>query len=93
MQAVLAGAGVAAAQTLYVTDALSSGRLVAPFSVVAAKREAWYLEYRPNRADDPALVAFRGWLHNEAERQREIEVELIERPSSARMKRISETAP
>lgn len=93
MQAVLAGVGVAAAQTLYVTDALSSGRLVAPFSIVAAKREAWYLEYRPNRADDPALVAFRGWLRDEAKRQREIEVELIERPSSARIKRISEIAP
>lgn len=81
MQAVLAGVGVAAAQTLYITDALSSGRLVAPFPVVATKREAWYLEYRPNRADDRALIAFREWLCGEANRQREIEVELIERPA------------
>ena len=55
------------------------GRLVAPFPIVATKREAWYLEYRPSRADDPALTAFRTWLYDEAERQRRIEMELIQR--------------
>src|SRR6202030_2584391 len=62
MQAVLDGVGIAAAQPLNVTDALASGRLVAPFPIVATKHEAWYLEYRPGRAHDPALVAFRDWL-------------------------------
>ena len=80
MQAVLDGVGVAAAQPLYVADALAAGRLVAPFPIVATKREAWYLEYRPARSEDPALLAFRDWLHGEAERQREIEAELIRRP-------------
>lgn len=79
MQAVLAGVGVAAAQPLYITDALLTGRLVAPFPIVAAKRETWYLEYRSNRAQEPALLAFRAWLHDEAKRQQEIEADLIKR--------------
>ena len=62
MQAVLAGVGIAAAQPLYITDALATGRLVAPFPIVATKKESWYLEYRPGRADDPALVAFRDYV-------------------------------
>lgn len=77
MQAVLNGVGVAVAQTLYVTDALKAGRLVAPFPIVATRREVWFLEYKPSRADDAALATFRGWLHNEAERQRQSEIELI----------------
>jgi LysR family glycine cleavage system transcriptional activator/LysR family transcriptional regulator of beta-lactamase len=77
MQAVLDGVGIAAAQPLYVTGALATGRLVAPFPIIAKKQEAWYLEYRPNRTEDPALAAFRGWLRDQAERQRQIEAELI----------------
>lgn len=83
MQAVLDGVGIAVAQTLYVTGALESGRLVAPFPIIAAKREAWYLEYRPGRADDPALLAFRTWLREEAERQGRIEAELIVQPNKS----------
>jgi LysR family glycine cleavage system transcriptional activator/LysR family transcriptional regulator of beta-lactamase len=79
MQAVLDGVGIAAVQPLYITGALASGRLVAPFPIVATKREAWYLEYRPVRADDQALLSFRNWLHDEAKRQRKIEAELISR--------------
>lgn len=79
MQAVLAGVGVAAAQPLYITDALVTGRLVAPFPIVATKREIWYLEYRSSRAQEPALLAFRAWLHDEAKRQRQIEADLIKR--------------
>jgi LysR family transcriptional regulator of beta-lactamase len=77
MQAVLDGVGVAIAQPLYVTDALMSGRLVAPFPIIATKREGWYLEYRPFRAEEPALLAFRQWLHDEAKRQRETEAVLL----------------
>jgi LysR family transcriptional regulator of beta-lactamase len=80
VQAVLDGVGIAAVQPLYVTDALINGRLVAPFPIIATKREGWYLEYRPFRAEDAALLAFRVWLHGEARRQREIETELITKP-------------
>ena len=79
MQAVLDGVGVAIAQPLYVTDALISGRLVAPFPIIATKPEGWYFEYRPSRAEEPALLAFRRWLHDEAKRQREVEVGLMGR--------------
>jgi LysR family glycine cleavage system transcriptional activator/LysR family transcriptional regulator of beta-lactamase len=82
MQAVLDGVGIAVAQPLYVTGALASGRLVAPFPIVATKREGWYLEYRPSRAEDTALMAFRDWLHGEASRQRQTEADLIKLPAT-----------
>jgi LysR family glycine cleavage system transcriptional activator/LysR family transcriptional regulator of beta-lactamase len=92
MQAVLAGVGIAAAQPLYITDALASGRLVAPFPIVATKKEAWYLEYRLGRADDPALVAFRDWLLGEAKRQRQMEAELVRRPIKSQARKIRAAA-
>jgi len=79
MQAVLDGVGVAIAQLLYVTDALKAGRLVAPFPIAATKQESWYLEYRPARETDAALLAFRNWLQGEAELQRQIEADLLDR--------------
>jgi LysR family glycine cleavage system transcriptional activator/LysR family transcriptional regulator of beta-lactamase len=79
MQAVLDGMGIAVEQLSYVGDALAAGRLVAPFPIVAHKRETWFLEYRPIRREDPALLAFRDWLHGEAERQRQIETGLLNR--------------
>ena len=72
IQAALDGVGVAVAQLPYVSDALAAGRLVSPFSVVDRKYEGWYLAYRPTRERDPALLAFRDWLHGEAELQRQI---------------------
>lgn len=71
VQAVLDGVGVAVAQLPYVSDALAAGRLVTPFPITGRKYEGWYLAYRPVREKDPALSAFRGWLHNEAELQRQ----------------------
>ncbi len=82
MQAVLDGVGVGVEQLAYVSDALAAGRLVAPFPIVAHKRETWFLEYRPVRREDPALLAFRDWLHAEAEQQRRVEAELVARPAS-----------
>ena len=70
IKAVLDGVGVAVAQLPYVSDALATGRLVAPFPVVRKKYESWYLAYRPVRQADPALALFRDWLHGEAELQR-----------------------
>jgi DNA-binding transcriptional LysR family regulator len=81
IKAVLDGAGVAVAQLPYVSDALASGRLITPFPIVRKKYESWYLAYRPARKDDPALRAFRHWLHGEAAQQRDEYERLI---SSAR---------
>lgn len=77
MQAAHDGVGVAIAQPLYITDALASGRLVAPFPIVAMKPETWALQYRSSYDGDPALIAFREWLLSEANKQRDIESKLI----------------
>jgi LysR family transcriptional regulator, regulator of gene expression of beta-lactamase len=79
MQAVLDGVGVAIAQLAYVSDALLSSRLVAPFPIAAQTSEAWFLQYRPIRQEEPALLAFRSWLHVEAERQRNVEAKVLKR--------------
>lgn len=71
VQAVLDGVGVLVAQLPYVSDALASGRLVAPFGVPRERYESWYLAFRAVRAEDAALGAFREWLHGEALRQKE----------------------
>jgi len=71
IKAVLDGVGVAVAQLPYVSDALTAGRLVAPFPIVPRKYESWYLAYRPIRQGDPALLVFRDWLRSEAELQRQ----------------------
>lgn len=77
MQAVLDGAGVAVAQLPYVSDALAAGRLVAPFPIVASKRESWFFEYRPIRQEEPALLAFRDWLRDESRKQSQAEAVLL----------------
>ena len=81
MQAALDGVGVAIAQFPYVSDALAAGRLVAPFPIIAPTRGGWFLEYRPVRREDPALLAFREWLHQEADCERQVEAELVNRVS------------
>jgi hypothetical protein len=58
-------------------DALKAGRRAAPFPIVPTKRESWYFEYRSVLEQDPDLLAFRDWLHGEAERQRRIEPDLL----------------
>lgn len=96
MQAVLDGVGVAIAQLPYVSDALTAGRLVAPFPIAAQTTEAWFLQYRPVRQEDPALLAFRTWLHAEAALQRGAEDRLLKQPvlnneSAARNERAGQT--
>jgi LysR family glycine cleavage system transcriptional activator/LysR family transcriptional regulator of beta-lactamase len=84
MQAVLDGVGVAIAQLVYVSDALQTGRLVAPFPIAAQTSEKWFLQYRPVRHEEPALQACRSWLQKEAERQRQIEAGLLKEPGGMR---------
>src|SRR3546814_20651932 len=74
MQAALDGVGVAIAQIPYVSDALAAGRLVAPFPIVAHTVGSWLLEYRAIRKEDTALLAFRAWLHREADMARPVEI-------------------
>jgi LysR family glycine cleavage system transcriptional activator/LysR family transcriptional regulator of beta-lactamase len=54
---------------------LAAGRLFAPFPIIAYNDHTWFLEYRPVRREEPALVAFKDWLNSEGERQCKIEAE------------------
>lgn len=72
IQAALDGVGVAVAQLPYVSEALAAGRLATPFPIIDREYESWYLAYRPIREKDPALLAFRDWLHDEAQSQRQV---------------------
>jgi LysR family transcriptional regulator, regulator of gene expression of beta-lactamase len=91
IQAVFDGVGVAIAQLPYVSAALTSGRLVAPFSIFAPTPESWRLQYRKVRKDDPALNTFRKWLLQEAKHEYDVQAMLIRRakglgPAKARLK-------
>jgi len=70
IQAVLDGVGVGLAQLPYVSDALAAGRLVTPFPITDQKYESWYLAFRPIREKDSALLAFRNWLQDGAQKLR-----------------------
>ncbi|MGG5823195.1 LysR substrate-binding domain-containing protein [Falsiroseomonas sp. HW251] len=67
LQAAADGIGVAMGIRPYIDDDLAAGRLVAPFAVRSPKRTNWWLVYRPERAGEPAFVAFRGWILEAAE--------------------------
>ncbi len=66
LQAALDGVGVAMGLRPYVVDDLAAKRLVRPFRLAVPKRRAWYIAYRPERAEEAGLVAFRSWLHEVA---------------------------
>jgi len=66
LQAALDGVGIAIGLRPYILDDLVAGRLVAPFDLSVPKGRAWYLLYRPVRAGEPVLIAFRAWLRRAA---------------------------
>lgn len=67
-QMAISGAGVAMGQGVLVAEDLRSGRLVAPFPLVADSMDAFYLIY-PNRlSHDPFVCQFRDWVLGEANR-------------------------
>lgn len=62
LQAALDGLGVAMARAPFVADDLKAGRLVRPFDLAVPQEKGWWLIYRPDAANDPALAAFRDWV-------------------------------
>ncbi len=68
IQAAFEGLGVALARRAYVWDDLKSGRLVRLFNVECAAQFSYYLVCPKNRAERPAVAAFREWLVAEAKR-------------------------
>jgi LysR family glycine cleavage system transcriptional activator/LysR family transcriptional regulator of beta-lactamase len=66
VEAALNGVGVAVVQLPYVMDAISAGRLCAPFPIFAPKPDTWLLQRQSSREKDASFVAFRAWLTHEA---------------------------
>jgi LysR family glycine cleavage system transcriptional activator len=67
LQAAVAGNGVALGRTRLVAAHLHDGRLVRPFGEALPFEYAYYVVYRPQRASDPGVAAFREWLLEEAQ--------------------------
>jgi len=66
LQAASEGHGVALARSVMARDDLASGRLVRLFPhITFASALAYYVVYRPERAGQPRLKAFRDWLFAE----------------------------
>lgn len=66
IQAAFEGQGVALARSAHVWDDLETGRLVRLFDIHCPSDVSVDLVCRPERADRPAVVAFRDWLTGEA---------------------------
>jgi LysR family glycine cleavage system transcriptional activator len=66
IQAAIDGLGVALSQDALVSDDLAAGRLVRPFTVTLPTEFAYYVVNPPGNARRPKIVAFRGWLFEEA---------------------------
>ena len=68
LQAALEGHGIALARSVMARDDLASGRLIRLFpDITFASPLAYFVVFRPDCASLPRLVAFRDWLHREAE--------------------------
>lgn len=67
LQAAIEGHGVALARSVMARDDLAAGRLIRLFPDIAFTSPlAYFVVYRPERANLPGLVAFREWLFKEA---------------------------
>ena len=66
IQAAFEGQGVALARSAHVWDDLETGRLVRLFDIHCPSDVSVDFVCRPERADRPAVVAFRDWLMDEA---------------------------
>ena len=66
IQAAFEGQGVALARSAHVWEDLETGRLVRLFNIHCPSDVSVYFVCRPERADRPAMVAYRDWLIKEA---------------------------
>jgi LysR family glycine cleavage system transcriptional activator len=64
LSAVLAGQGVALADTLTCGAALEAGTLVRPFALAIRSTMAYYTLTRPDKTGAPVVEAFRTWLQD-----------------------------
>jgi len=68
IQAAAAGLGIGLVPRCLVLEELAAGRVVAPFDLAVEARQGYFLCYPEDKRHLPALLAFRGWLLEEAER-------------------------
>ncbi|MDJ1159525.1 LysR family transcriptional regulator [Chelatococcus sp. SYSU_G07232] len=64
-QAAVAGLGLAIVPRFLVEEELKSGALAVPFDRPVTSAEAYYLVYPEEKANRPAVAAFRDWLVGE----------------------------
>ena len=62
LHAALEGRGVALGVLPFIADDLASGRLLQPFELSIEPDDAYFLIYRPDALDNPAVEAVRHWL-------------------------------
>jgi LysR family glycine cleavage system transcriptional activator len=65
LEAAAAGQGVALASRVIADRYLSERRLIVPFDIYAASAVTYHLVARPEDLDQPAIRAFRNWIHGE----------------------------
>lgn len=66
IQAAFEGQGVALARSAHVWEDIQTGRLTRLFDIHCPSDVSVYLVCRPERAERPAMVAFREWLQRES---------------------------
>lgn len=63
--AALNGQGIAMGDSFVCHEAIVCGQLVRPFELAVRSPKSYYLAVPPEKADIPAVAAFRGWLLDE----------------------------
>jgi LysR family glycine cleavage system transcriptional activator len=78
LEAAMAGMGVAIANRAFVADHLRDGRLVVPFVQDLPTESAYYLIYPKHGLQRPSALAFRAWVRDVLESERDAGLALHE---------------
>jgi len=78
LEAAMAGMGVAIANRAFVADDLRDGRLVIPFDQDLPSESAYYLIYPTQASQRRSALAFRGWIRDVLESERDGDLTLHE---------------
>lgn len=78
LEAAMAGMGVAIANRAFVADHLRDGRLVIPFDQDLPTESAYYLIYPKHGLQRPSALAFRAWVRDVLESERDAGLALHE---------------
>lgn len=64
IQAAVDGQGIALGSMIFVEDHLKSGRLIKPFDITLSNNFTYFILYPPEHLKNPAVKAFKDWLHS-----------------------------